>query len=141
MRHGFARLGVAGAVVLALAIGAHAQLFQTQANIPFPFVAGDKQFAAGMCTISRPERTGNASTLILRSGKTSTAVSALPVIKPGSTWLKPVNQLSFHRYGEKYFLAEVWINSGGSQLLMSAEEKAAQKEGAEMKLVTLNIKQ
>jgi hypothetical protein len=39
-------------------------------------------------------------------------------------------RLVFHRYGERYFLAEVWSGSDGAgrQLLKSREERAIERE-------------
>ena len=37
-------------------------------------------------------------------------------------------KLVFHRYGERYFLSEVWTGESGRQLLKSRQERAIERE-------------
>jgi len=43
-------------------------------------------------------------------------------------------KLVFHRYGQRYFLAEVWSGAGepGRQLTKSQQERAIEKENAQI---------
>lgn len=106
-------------------VSANAQSANTVvAQIPFEFTVGDKTMPAGNYQINRS--LGNA--LTLRSSEPATSVSRLTnVIQPGKD---KHTRLLFHRYGERYFLAEVWTGAGdvGRQLLKSRQERAIERE-------------
>ena len=106
-------------------VSANAQSVNTVvAKIPFEFSVGDKTLPAGKYQIN--QSLGNA--LTLQSSEPATSVSRLTnVIQPGKD---KHARLLFHRYGERYFLAEVWSGAGdvGRQLLKSRQERAIERE-------------
>lgn len=117
-------LRIAG--MLALAFVATSQIARAQqpmvANVPFAFTAGDKTLPAGEYRVEKAPHSD--LTLMIRSadGKEGMFVSALP-----AETRKPQTQskLIFHRYGNRYFLSQVWVagHSQGRQLHESAKEK------------------
>jgi hypothetical protein len=123
---GITMLTLIVAIAFATAVvSANAQSANTVvSNIPFEFTVGDKTLPAGQYQINR--RLGNA--LTIQSREPATSVSRLTnVIESG----KNKNaRLLFHRYGDRYFLAEVWSGSGdvGRQLLKSRQERAIERE-------------
>jgi hypothetical protein len=75
------------------------------ANIPFDFVVGDKTLAAGNYNVSSLTSGGDALKIISRDGK-SAAIRLTDMVPERSE--KRTARMVFHRYGQKYFLAEVW---------------------------------
>jgi hypothetical protein len=115
------------AIALATAVvSASAQSPKTVvSNVPFEFVVGDVTLPAGEYRINRP--LGNA--LSIQTANASAATMRLSnEIQPRKD--KQHARLVFHRYGERYFLAEVWTGSDdiGRQLLKSRQERAIERE-------------
>jgi hypothetical protein len=116
-------------VVLALAtavVSANAQSSnKVVADIPFEFVVGGQAMPAGKYTATASTQ----NSLIVRSDDAkNSAIRLTNSIVPQRN--KTHARLVFHRYGERYFLAEVWSgsDSSGRQLLRSREERAIERE-------------
>jgi len=96
------------------------------ANVPFEFSVGYKALPAGAYSV---QSIVSCDGVLIQSadGKTSALrlTDATRQIKE-----KPQALLVFHRYGERYFLAEVWngIDNTGRQLTKSQEERAIANE-------------
>jgi hypothetical protein len=90
-------------------------------KVPFSFVAGKKTLPAGEYTIKRSLST--RLTLIRDAGgrREYTTILTMPV--PSETMARAA-KLIFHRYGDQYFLHEVWTpeNERGGQLSESRAE-------------------
>ncbi|PWT82739.1 MAG: hypothetical protein C5B44_01670 [Acidobacteria bacterium] len=97
------------------------------ANVPFDFVIGDKALPAG--EYSANMTTSDASVIVLqRADSNDTAVRITNSILPRPN--KTQARLVFHRYGQTYFLAEVWAGGDniGRQLLPSKQERQMKRE-------------
>jgi hypothetical protein len=97
------------------------------ANIPFEFQVGDTSLAAGEYDVRAMTPMGE--TLRIRNTENqgsamrlSNAVTQLNINEKG--------KLVFHRYGNQYFLAEVWTpgERTGRKLTKSTGEKAVERE-------------
>jgi hypothetical protein len=91
-------------------------------------VVGTKEFKAGKYSVGRLHAGSASNTLIIRSADNNEAAnfSANNVYGKG----KPEAKLVFHRYGNQYFLAQIFDGDSeqGSALLKSkAESEAAKK--------------
>jgi len=125
---GFTMLSLIVTLVLGTALVANAQStgMRVIANVPFEFSVGYKALPAGEYSV---QSIASANGLLIQStdGKTSALrlSDATGRIKD-----KPKAHLVFHRYGERYFLAEVWngVDNTGRQLLRSQEERAIESE-------------
>lgn len=110
-------------VLLAIASAQAQTPSRTEVNIPFDFSAGKASLKAGVYTVKRAR--GNA--LIIRSsdGK-STALLNAPLTL-GSRDSKSGQRLVFNKYGDQYFLSQIWLTvDAGRQLFPSdGEIKAA----------------
>jgi hypothetical protein len=97
------------------------------ADIPFAFSVGYKTFPAGEYSVRTIATAGNALMIQSTDGKTS-ALRFSDATEENKN--KQHARLVFNRYGERYFLAEVWTGSDstGRQLLKSQEEKAIERE-------------
>jgi hypothetical protein len=108
-------------VALALAAAGYAQSAQPlQVNVPFDFVAGSRTLTAGQYTVWQPV----TGTVAFRSfqGAPGVIIFTNRVESPGR---QGSAQLVFHRYGDRYFLSEVWgtDSSVGSQLRKTVQER------------------
>jgi hypothetical protein len=98
---------------------------KVEANVPFDFSAGSANLKAGDYSV---RRTG-ANALIIRSadGKTTALVNAPLTI--GSRDSKSGVRLVFNRYGDQYFLSQVWLTvDTGRQLFTSDSEARTARE-------------
>jgi len=91
-------------------------------NIPFDFVAGNKTLPAGEYSIkaAAPERT-----LLLIDRNDAAASAFMNTEAVAKTEMQTESKLVFNRYGDRYFLSQVWTagNFRGRQLSKSAREK------------------
>ncbi len=92
-----------------------------QADIPFDFMVGDKTFPAGTYTFADPNITPGVLLIRSRDGHESMLVATRDVenlTRPDET------KLVFSRYGDLYFLAQVWTvgDVSGLELLKSSTE-------------------
>ena len=97
------------------------------ADIPFEFSVGYKTMPAGEYAVRTVTSSGNALMIQSADGK-------LAAVRLSDETERAKNnshaRLVFHRYGQRYFLAEVWngIDKTGRQLLKSSEESAIERE-------------
>jgi len=109
-------------------VSANAQSLRTAyANIPFDFTTGDKAMPAGEYQVRRVTPDGDA--ILVRAIDSS--VSAVKMTN-NIVHLEPSKEtkLVFHRYGNQYFLSEVWVagSTTGRQIRKSNSEKAVEHE-------------
>ena len=96
--------------------------YHVRANIPFGFMVGSEAFPAGVYSVAR---VGNgADALVLRSSDGRKSAVFLTI---GTSSLEARDKASqvFNRYGDQYFLKEVWTvgDLTGRQLLPSRAER------------------
>lgn len=99
-----------------------------KANVPFDFVVGDKTLPAGVITIRSTE---NSPALSIKNSQAAIATYRLSTPMKAKT--DNLNaRLVFHRYGQNYFLREIWEGgaSTGRQLRESKQERAIKREHA-----------
>ena len=114
---------------LLMSAAAHAQTTQLNVTVPFEFTAGDTVLPAGDYDVHSTGLWGGKALSI--QNVTSRAGTFLL-----STWSQVAktsesNKLVFYRYGEKYFLAEVWTmntNIGRKLPLNQRQTELARKQ-------------
>lgn len=125
---GFTMLMLIVVIALATAVAsANAQSNKVVADIPFEFSVGYKTMAAGEYSVQAVVTAGDGLMIQSADGKTS----ALRLSEATERMkIKTHARLVFHRYGERYFLAEVWngTDTSGRQLMKSLEERAIESE-------------
>jgi len=88
------------------------------ANIPFDFNVGTKSFAAGEYRVT------HVSPLVLAIlNADGSTIMMVPANNAYSNAAPGVAQLTFNRYGDRYFLSQVLQDSRGWELPKSAVEK------------------
>ena len=97
------------------------------AQVPFEFIVGNKTLAAGEYSVRALDNAGNA--LMIRAADSKDQAIRLS-ITAGPEKNKTNARLVFHRYGDRYFLAQVWSQgqSTGHELLKSRQERAMERE-------------
>lgn len=119
-------LMVALAIVTAV-VSANAQSRNTVvASIPFEFVVGDRTLPAGEYRLQPVTAQGDA--LAIKGA--DNGESAVRLADPIQATRKSAHaRLVFHRYGQSYFLAQVWSGDTiGWKLVKSRQERAMARE-------------
>ena len=129
-------------LLVTMAVAANAQIAgrsQMRANIPFEFNVGDKTLPAGEYRVAQVN--ASSDQVILQISSTAGGRTAMLQMN----WVKAKqangSMLVFHRYGDKYFLAQTWIDgeSDGLAAPKSRTERVTQRELAAMKAQTETV--
>jgi hypothetical protein len=117
--------------LLLVAGSAIAQTVHVRADIPFNFAVGSKTYSAGTYSIGTVGDRDN-QVLLLQSGDGT----SMMVISNAAERTTPADKtkLVFSRYGNQYFLSQVWLNGAirGHQLPKSNREKEVAKAMASL---------
>lgn len=118
---------IAGVVLMAALVSAHAQSSSVVADVPFEFTVGGKSLTAGEYSIKAFTTRGDA--LLVRNQDSNDVVIRLANLIEARIAPKQ-GKLVFHRYGQRYFLSEVWTpgERTGRQLRKCAEERAMENQ-------------
>ena len=97
-----------------------------EASVPFDFAAGETQLKAGDYTVTRISK----DALQLRNAQTKTSVIVMAPLAIQQTRNDAPERLVFKRYGNEYFLSQVWTNraADGRGLFTSKAEKRLAKQ-------------
>ena len=118
---------VIGLTLAAAVVSANGQVTSqlVTANIPFDFIVADKTLPSGKYTVRKATSDGQGLSISSRGGK-----SALILSKMAAENSKKRNaRMVFHRYGQQYFLAEIWSgDSYGRQLRQCKRERYLRQE-------------
>jgi hypothetical protein len=122
-----------GFLVIVSASSTYAQSVNEQrADIPFSFIVGSKTFPAGEYRVTRLNLQSDKAALAIKSadGRLSKIVLTIPV-QAAETSEKA--KLIFNRYGDQYFLAQVWTpaDNTGLELLKSRSERTLARHAGE----------
>jgi len=114
------------AFVTVAATPSHAQDL-VKANVPFSFSAGQGLLPAGEYTIGK----ASIGQLLLLSAGERRVELMMPKTTESRNDIKTA-KLVFHRYGDEYFLAEIWTNGDDSvrTLTVNPRERQLAKAGA-----------
>lgn len=121
---GFAMLALLVALAHLSAASANAQSNRVRADIPFDFIVANEKLAAGSYVISPITGTGDVLSIRNMKGKGANRLTS-ELHNGRSSQVK----LVFHRYGQNYFLAEVWDgDTSGRRLNKCRQERAIERE-------------
>jgi hypothetical protein len=103
------------------------QYLSLKVNIPFAFQVGNKTMPAGEYSIQRVSDGDGRIQLIRRTDSSASAMA--PTLLVDAKDGKSESVLVFHKYGNSYFLSEIWTGeSQGRQLFKSEREKELARE-------------
>ena len=96
------------------------------ADVPFEFAVGGESMPSGKYTLNSASSDGRV--ILIRSADAKN--SAIRLTNAIESKTRTNSRLVFHRYGQRYFLAEVWKGGDrtGRQLSKSRQERAIQRE-------------
>ena len=101
---------------------------RVRAQVPFDFSIGDKKLPSGKYSIGRAGQNSNDLVLSIddEDGRSKALRMSIPVVT-GNPARRTT--LVFHRYGDQYFLYQVWHagETTGRQFLKSRSEREAQE--------------
>ncbi len=115
-------LAIALSLPLLLSAAAQAQITQLKVTIPFEFTAGNVQLPAGEYEVTSAGSWGGPTLLVRNVNSNGGSF----VVSFSCRSMKPTAdaKLVFHRYGQQYFLAEVWNrnSSFGNQIRVNSRQ-------------------
>lgn len=128
-------------IVIAASVSANAQSlnYRLTANIPFDFSVGGQKLPAGKYWISRAQQSNGDTVVQIRSTDlhSNTTRFTIPVLASN-----PVKESSlvFHRYGDEYFLAEIWPvgSETGRELLKTRAERELARKAQDSGVAAVN---
>lgn len=119
---------VVGLALAAAAVSANAQLTShgVIADIPFDFIVGDQALPSGKYSVRAATADGHGLRISNLAGKASVVRLSNSVAENSK---KRNARMVFHRYGQQYFLAEIWSgDTYGSQLRQCKRERNLRQE-------------
>ncbi len=137
---GFITAALLVATVIVAGVSAQAQSLQYKltVDIPFDFKVADQTLPAGKYSIGRSQETSGDTVLQIRSndGQSTTNRFSIPIV---SFKTKSRGELIFHRYGDQYFLSEVWPAGGGTgrAFLKTRSERDLEKSARDNKVAAV----
>ena len=136
MNNRVARLLSVG-MALAAVVAVHAQDKAVTANVPFNFYMSSTWMPQGAYRVDKVSHGAVVRISSTGSGATK-AVTTFPMV--GKKQSEPA-RLVFHRYGDDYFLAEVWTGdeSTGQAIARSPREKELAKGGSGTQLAVVQV--
>ena len=122
--------GCALVVLLALIMVGEslAQTLRVKADIPFEFIVNGSTLPAGQYTIQSFGSADGRTLLVGNTGAHQTAITNAIGIE--SRKVSGETKLMFHRYGNRYFLTQVWVagSEHGQELPRSHRESELAKD-------------
>ena len=118
---------VVGLALAAAVVTANGQTtsHQVTADIPFDFIVANKTLPSGKYAVTAVTSDGNGLRISSRDGKSSVIRLSSLIAENGKN---QTARMVFHRYGQKYFLAEVWSGVNGRQLRHCKLERILRQE-------------
>ncbi len=112
--------------------------FGVRANIPFDFVIGTKTLPQGTYTVKLLETSQNV--LVVRGQDNNEAAVAISITVSTEDTEDNSPKLIFHRYGDQYFLSQVWSGArlDGRELPKTPREREHMaKNASEPEIVSI----
>lgn len=117
----------AAALALFMTTAASAQTIHMKADIPFNFILNGATLPAGEYSVTSMDMTGQVlSVSDLKSHQSNLIISnSCRSLKPATK-----TKLVFHRYGDRYFLKQIWVagNDSGRELSTSRREEEVARD-------------
>ena len=142
MKKQFAMIGLLVVMTMVAAgTSANAQSlhYKMTANIPFEFTVANKKLPAGEYSVTRAQESSGDLVLQINSKDGRESISRLTI--PVNT-LHPMQSASliFNRYGNEYFLSEVWPKGGsvGRALPKTRAERELERKAQDSGVAAVN---
>jgi hypothetical protein len=132
-------LAMAGAVLLSIVAAGEcqAQSRPLEVNVPFAFEVGNKTLPAGSYRVESVP-TGAGSVEILRSNRGDIRLPISTMATAPTSGI-PASALVFHRYGNRYFLAQIRTGDGHArEVFPSKQEKELARSERRIEVALVN---
>ena len=118
---------IIAAFALSVPATASGQTIRLNATVPFDFVVGESVLPAGEYSIQTLD---NAGKVVAIRSSSSTGRALVLSNACRSLAASPRTKLVFHRFGDDYFLAQIWVegNDAGREIPASRREKQLAKD-------------
>jgi hypothetical protein len=116
-------MAMAGVVLLSIVVAGEcqAQSRSLEVSVPFAFEAGNKTMPAGSYRVeSVPTGAGSLETLRSNNGGVRVTISTMVTAPNSGT---PASVLVFHRYGNRYFLAQIRAGDGHARDVFPSQQE------------------
>ena len=122
-------------IALVAVAAVQAQDRTVTANVPFSFYMGRSAMPQGAYKV---EELSHGA--MVRMGSTDAINAVITRAIAGKKQIEPA-RLVFHRYGESYFLAQIWTGDGsiGQALAASPREKELAQNGSAQTLAVIRL--
>lgn len=137
---GFITAALLAMAIIVAGVSAQAQSLQYKltVDIPFEFSVTNQKLPAGKYEVSRAHESSGDTVLQIRStdGNSIATRFSIPVV---TFEAKNRGELIFHRYGDQYFLSEVWPAGGGTgrAFLKTRTERDLEKNARDNKVAAV----
>ncbi|MGE5054570.1 MAG: hypothetical protein ACM3WP_10430 [Acidobacteriota bacterium] len=133
----YTRQMLIAAALMVMPMLATAQFGQTvsiSTEVPFEFVVGDRVVPAGKCVLQAANAAGD--TILIRNDDKMVRLFSATSLGDASN-IPASNQLVFHKYGERYFLAAVrvqgtrimyWLPEGKQETRLRQQDQSSAEE-------------
>jgi hypothetical protein len=118
---------ILGTLFLA-AVAANAQSPRSQVtSIPFDFVVGQKSLPAGEYVVKPNRRNSDSAWLVQSKDGHDTVLISTRSVQASKTQKK--TKLVFNKYGDKYFLSQIWTDGSdsGREVIRRKQERELEK--------------
>ena len=128
------------AILSIFGLTANAQSTKVKADIPFNFIVAGQHMDGGTYTVERLFYGDNA--LMLKNDTTGKAIGILANSAYSTSNQGAVAKMVFDRYGDKYFLSEIWRAGGvGCQVRKPKEARDLERHTAPKQVAVLLYRQ
>jgi hypothetical protein len=128
---------ILGTLLLA-AVAANAQSPRSQVtSIPFDFVVGQKTLPAGKYVVKPNRGISDSAWLVQSTDGHDTVVISTRSVQASKTPKK--TKLVFNKYGDKYFLSQIWTDGSdsGRELIRRKQERELERETLAQRMAVL----
>ena len=135
-KHTLSMLALMSRILMIACVSVQAQSRTTRASISFDFAAANSTMKAGEYMVQQVSPT----TILLRSADRKSQAYVMTPQSVNSVNRRP-QRLVFRRYGNSYFLGEIWTTEfAGMRLAPSKEERAVAKASAPPQSVAIALR-
>ena len=138
------RFTVLSFLLMLTAVTVSAQSERIRVIMPFSFIVGQKALPAGEYTLEPIKKGSDYVWLVQSRNGHATALFTTRPVRASET--QEETRLVFHKYGDQYFLSQVWEagESAGRALIESNRERSLEREGEKIAMtrekVTLTVR-
>lgn len=128
-----------GLGLLLTTVSAYAQTINVKATIPFDFIVNRSTLPAGAYSL---QSMGSDGRVLLVRSSDNRPEALLVTNRSESRQAAEKSKLVFHKYGDRYFLSQIWVagNASGHQLPKSPRENEIAQDFSMQEVVLADLR-